>query len=190
MMMMITVYNNSAACRILSCGSIPVDTLSTLRHMCSGIKSVAFETTAILVLRDRTTGRMARSLVHSDFQDQEETLGRRIMKDAMIHFETQAFPVITIVSYESLVHMGTSYLNLILNQLLRPHIHELLDWIFEDGYERYVKSREQVVTMVLAKKVMRTSQARATCVTFNYTDFRERRPYSTDAVETVLDDEQ
>ena len=150
-------------------------------------------TTAVLVLRDQTIGAMARSLVHCpipEFQYKEETLGRRIMKEAMEYFGSQVSPGIAIVSYETLVHMGASYLNLILNQLQLPQIHENLDWAFEDGNERYVKSREQVAKMVKGKKhAIDTVQAIPTHVTFRDTDFRER-PYRADALETVLDDEE
>ena len=79
----------------LSC--LLVDILSTPHRMWNGYQERGVKTTAILVLHDRTIGTIARSLVHCpipNFQNQEEMLGWRIMKEAMMHFATRLFQLL------------------------------------------------------------------------------------------------
>ncbi|KAI2511258.1 hypothetical protein MHU86_3224 [Fragilaria crotonensis] len=118
------------------------------------------DATAVLVIRDKTIGSVARSLTHCDvpeFQKEEEVMGKRIMKDAMEQWGNQPLssvmiPALVVVSYETLVHMGATYLNLILGQLQLPRIHEPLEWAFEDGNERYIQPREHIKKTPVVRK--------------------------------------
>lgn len=90
--------------------------------MWNGYQERGVKTTAILVLRDRTIGTIvARLLVHCPAYTKLSKPGRNVGvayheggHDALCN---ATFPVIAIVSYETMVHMGALYLNLILNQL-------------------------------------------------------------------------
>lgn len=101
---------------------ILVDVLSTPHRMWNGYQERGVKTTAILVLRDRTIGTIvARLLVHCPAYTKLSKPGRNVGvayheggHDALCN---ATFPVIAIVSYETMVHMGALYLNLILNQL-------------------------------------------------------------------------
>ena len=120
--------------------------------------------TAVLVIRDKTIGSMARSLVHCfvpEFQQKEEETGTRIMMEAMEHWayydiDLLVPPPIVVVSYETLVHMGAPYLNSILRQLQLPAIHESLEWAFEDGNARYIQTREQHQAILALNNPTRT----------------------------------
>jgi hypothetical protein len=120
--------------------------------------------TAVLVIRDKTIGSMARSLVHCfvpEFQRKEEEMGTRIMLEAMEHWayydiDLLVPPPIVVVSYETLVHMGAPYLNSILRQLQLPAIHESLEWAFEDGNARYIQTREQYQAILALNNPKRT----------------------------------
>ena len=125
------------------------------------------EATAVLVVRDKTIGSLARSLVHCtipEFRVTEEEMGSRIIKEAVERWDDGMNgwvpPPVVVVSYETLIHMGATYVNLVLRQLQLTPIHEPLEWAFEDGNPRYIRPREQVQKMLAVTNQMKAKPPR------------------------------
>jgi hypothetical protein len=117
------------------------------------------DASAVLVVRDKTIGSIARSFVHcikNKTREQEEQVGLSIMKEAMEYYQQPdpryPSPPLVVASYETIINMGAPYVNFLLNQLQLPSIHENKRWAIKDGNERYIQPHEQVAKLEAKKK--------------------------------------
>lgn len=154
------------------------------------------EASAVLVVRDKSIGAMARSFVHCALpqeREEEEALGMKIMREAMQVFqgnlEDNSAPALVLLSYETLLNVGLPYLNQVLHQLHLPPLRTADVPNLKDGNKRYIQSRDEVARLEKEREEARKKNLIKPKNPVPPTNRKEQAHYVTD-VEVEASDEK